>query len=469
LEPEAHKASAELDATGIPGTVYADSFLSTFLISLRDFDVAVGNPPFLRYQFIDEDSMSGLKHFEAELGKPLARVSNLWIPVFLSSLMRLRPGGVFSFIVPAECLTGISGRTVREWLASRVTELQIEIFPPRSFPGVLQEVVILSGRRGERGLDAAMVAVSDHFSDSVWHHRVDRDAATWTGMTIAPGQLDAFTYAKNLPQTHTFDKVAKLTVATVTGANDFFTYPEEIRRRYSLEGWSRPLLARSRHLSGLQLTEKDWATLKDSNEVAWLLDMGAADETSTGEAKLFEYIQLGVERGLQNRYKCRIRSPWYKVPVVSAGKLLLSKRSHRFPRLMLNEIGAATTDTIYQGSAIGAHAGTDAGIVASFHNSLTLLSSELEGRSFGGGVLELVPSEIGRLIVPHPIGFMPYIADLDKFVRTNGYDNDSLVVETNRLLAETIPELDVAILAELERARQMLLDRRMMRSSSAEM
>jgi hypothetical protein len=38
--------------------------------------------------------------------------------------------------------------------------------------------------------------------------------------------------------------------------------------------------------------------------------------------------------------------------------------------------------------------------VHSFVNSLTALSAELEGRHYGGGVLELVPSEIRELLLP---------------------------------------------------------------------
>jgi hypothetical protein len=34
-------------------------------------------------------------------------------------------------------------------------------------------------------------------------------------------------------------------------------------------------------------------------------------------------------------------------------------------------------------------------------NSLTALTAELEGRHYGGGVLELVPSEIEKLAVVH--------------------------------------------------------------------
>jgi hypothetical protein len=35
-----------------------------------------------------------------------------------------------------------------------------------------------------------------------------------------------------------------------------------------------------------------------------------------------------------------------------------------------------------------------------FYNSLTLLSAELVGRSYGGGILKLEPSEAERLLIP---------------------------------------------------------------------
>ena len=72
------------------------------------------------------------------------------------------------------------------------------------------------------------------------------------------------------------------------------------------------------------------------------------------------------------------------------GSLLLSKRSHRYPRMIVNQAGAYTTDTIYRGKAGAWRRVSARALSAGFHNSLTLLSAELEGRSFGGGVLELV-------------------------------------------------------------------------------
>src|SRR5690606_34849786 len=53
-----------------------------------------------------------------------------------------------------------------------------------------------------------------------------------------------------------------------------------------------------------------------------------------------------------------------------------------------------------------------------FINSLTALSAELEGRHYGGGVLELVPSEIEKLLLPLPSKAKISLKDLDKKVRT---------------------------------------------------
>jgi hypothetical protein len=60
-------------------------------------------------------------------------------------------------------------------------------------------------------------------------------------------------------------------------------------------------------------------------------------------------------------------------------------------------------------------------------NSLTALSAELEGRHYGGGVLELVPSEIERLLVPNPEKIKPNLKALDRSVRD--LKSDSVLVQ----------------------------------------
>lgn len=58
-------------------------------------------------------------------------------------------------------------------------------------------------------------------------------------------------------------------------------------------------------------------------------------------------------------------------------------------------------------------------LIYCFVNSLTALSAELEGRHYGGGVLELVPSEIEKLLLPIPSKTRPNLSRLDAMVRNS--------------------------------------------------
>ena len=145
----------------------------------------------------------------------------------------------------------------------------------------------------------------------------------------------------------------------------------------------------------------------------------------------------------------------------------MSKRSHLYHRLILNCAGAYTTDTIYRGRMLPAATQRPADLVASFHNSLTLLTAEIEGRSFGGGVLELVPSEVGRLLVAVPPGFGGEIERLDCLAREGSSGGDEpLIAETDKLLAKHVAGLDPSVLEQLHQARLLLLSRRMDRNGA---
>jgi hypothetical protein len=143
---------------------------------------------------------------------------------------------------------------------------------------------------------------------------------------------------------------------------------------------------------------------------------------------------------------------------------MLSKRSHKYPRLIVNSAGVVTTDTIYQGRMVKSFEGQEADLVAGFHNTVTLLTAEIEGRSFGGGVLELVPTEIGRVSVPVIRGFGQSLQCLDEIARTAGPDSDELVERTDALIVDAIQGMTSDLLTTLRDARAGLLQRRMDRT-----
>jgi len=202
-------------------------------------------------------------------------------------------------------------------------------------------------------------------------------------------------------------------VGIVTGANKFFLVKDEVVQKYDLGSWAHPMFGRSEHCPGLIYDEaqhRENAALGYPTHFLWFREANG----KRLHEKARSYLKTGEAEKLHLRYKCRVREPWYEVPSVYATPLGMLKRSHDAPRLIVNSARAYTTDTSYRLRPLGHEPET---LAASFLTALTALSAEIEGRSYGGGVLELVPSEIERLLICLPENFRPDIRLLDNLVR----------------------------------------------------
>jgi adenine-specific DNA-methyltransferase len=466
LEIEAEKVRRAYNGAGFRGEVSSQSAVSWATRTDELYDAAVGNPPFVRYQFVSAADRAATIDLGRRMDVAFAGVGNLWIGVLLGALSRLRGGGAFAFVVPSECLTGVSASVVRAWLIRECAAVRLDIFPPGSFPDVLQEILVLSGRREGSASVPLRLRLVEQLPSGVeldWLHDV-RDSGAWTKYLLAPGHVRALDAAASDARVSRVSELVAFEVSIVTGANDFFTIAAGELAAYDLGDWVRPLLPRIRHATGLRYAAADHAETEASGARAWLLDFSAARRDPCTVTGPLMYLEQGERRDLDTRYKCRIREPWYRVPGIKAGELLLSKRSHHHPRVVVNEAGVFTTDTIYRGRML-TDAITPGAVAANFHNSLTLLSAELEGRSFGGGVLELVPSEVGRLLAHADEPPAALLNELDAIARSSP-DPDALVAATDASLVRR-GLIDEDVLAELARARALLVARRLDRNRRA--
>lgn len=467
MAAEAAKTEAALRDSGLPGRVVNENVLKWAEAAPADFDIVLANPPFVRFQFISDVDKQRAKSIAARLGTAGNSVSNLWIPVFLLSLEKLRTGGVFSVILPTEFLTGVSASAVRNWLLTNTTDLTIDLFKPGSFPAVLQEVLVLTGRRiDRRSVPSATVQFHDHNGGTrSWSHDIPVGVGTWTSFLLVPDEHSALGAVQAIAEVKSVGGVAKFSVSTVTGANNYFCVTGNDVDKYDLGEWAIPMLPRSRHAPGLIFGAADEKSLDEEGLPAWMISFAADKASPENNPRALSYLGQGRAQGIDQRFKCRVRSPWYRVPVVPAGDLLLSKRSNRYPRVIANHVGVVTTDTIYRGQMLAGAPITADDFTASFHNSLTLLSAEIEGRSFGGGVLELVPSEVGSLRLPLIAGAGAELPRLDDVAR-RATDPEELVVATDEAVARLLPALDSQILSALASARRTLMTRRLERTHS---
>jgi adenine-specific DNA methylase len=109
-------------------------------------------------------------------------------------------------------------------------------------------------------------------------------------------------------------------------------------------------------------------------------------------------VEDGEEAGVHLGYKCSIRKKWWVAPSVWTPDGFLLRQIYDHPRIVSNDAGATSTDTIHR---VRVTADIDPRVLAAASlNSVTFAFSEVMGRSYGGGVLELEPREAEALPFP---------------------------------------------------------------------
>jgi len=112
-----------------------------------------------------------------------------------------------------------------------------------------------------------------------------------------------------------------------------------------------------------------------------------------------KYIAQGELQGINKGYKTGIREDWFVVPSLKISDALFIRRNNLYPRLIINDAKAYTTDTMHR---VFLKSQTNLkSFTASYYNSLSLAFTEVSGRSHGGGVLEMMPNETERVLLPY--------------------------------------------------------------------
>jgi adenine-specific DNA-methyltransferase len=402
------------------------------------FDAVIGNPPFIRYQsFPEEHRIPSFKLMNEEGLRP-TRLTNAWVPFVVLATRALRVGGRLALVLPAELLQVSYTEELREYLNRKYSHLTIVTFRRLVFNNIQQETILLLGIRGDGSrtkisfveLDDPRQLNEDHM-EAGQRAEVDLDHGRekWTQYYLTPKQLGLIREIEASNAFTSLGELADVDVGVVTGRNEFFVLSPGQAKTLGVEEYCQPLVGRSAQIPGLVLRHTDWDELSAADSRCLLMQLGPRDRSALSAAAL-SYVRQGEAKGLHQGYKCRIRLPrWWNVPSVWNPDAFLLRQIHNGPRIIVNQAAATCTDTIHRIRVKGDT--RPQWLAAASMNSLTFAFSEIRGRSYGGGVLELEPTEAEALPFPRPGGVLP-LEELDLWARRK--DPDQVLDEVDRLV-----------------------------------
>ena len=385
--------------------------IAATLLEQRRYDAVVGNPPFIRFQYFDKRERDRAFHLLNSFGYRPNGLANAWVAFVQLSAELLRDGGRLAMVVPAELLQVKYAAELRQRLPKLFTDVCIIAFDKLVFPQIQQEVVLLlaDGRRRCAGTDGhlhtkqvangkALLAQSP-LSEAVSHapERHNHQDIKWTALFLEDEEFGALKHGVGSEALHRLGELASVDVGIVTGRNSFFVISEQRAAQFDLNGITLDVVGRTSALKSIRFTRRDMRSHAKSHR-SKLLNLKGVDRRSF-PLELEEYIRQGEAQGVSKGYKCRIRDRWFDVPSVFIPDAFLFRQIHHAPLLAANEAQVTATDTIHR---VRMRDGVDcAGLCGAMVNSLTLVWSEVCGRSYGGGVLELEPREAETLPVPY--------------------------------------------------------------------
>jgi adenine-specific DNA-methyltransferase len=438
-------------------------------------DVVIGNPPYIRYQeFVGGSRLEALERASGA-GVQLTRLASSWAHFVVHAVAFLRPRGRLALIVPAELIHASYAAPLREFLRQSFEDVHVISFRQAVFPEVQEEVVLLLAAGKEQGpgrlglIEVETGSELDDLGSVLARAEVfasGEEPEKWIpGYAAHPGAV-TLDHLQNCALFRPLSDLGKANIGFVSGANEYFVLTPEEAARWKLPAPSlRSALVRARQIPGLQITTAEVARVKSRGERC-LLWLPGERLTSAEQA----YVRRGEDLGYAGRYKCRVRSPWFRVPGVVVPEAFLTYMSDVVPRLCLNRAQVISSNTLLNIRLFGIPAALRKAFVIAFYNSATLLTCERIGRSYGGGVLKLEPREADRILVPAPAlvarhkqALLDLAAQVDAALR-QGREGclDEAVAAVDAILfdGERVPH------GEMAAARRALHDRRQARARS---
>jgi len=381
----------------------------------------VCNPPYVRHHHLPTNEKRRLRAAAvASSGTDLNGLAGLYCYFMLLAHRWMTPDGLAIWLVPSEFMDVKYGLPLKDYLLNRVALLRIHRFDPRD--AQFDDADVSSAVVCFRNSDPAPgQKVEFTYGGSLEKPRVRRlldrralDPKTkWTravfGLQLGRGGPSEFVLSDLF--------VVKRGIAT--GANSFFLLGDARAKELGLpREFLRPILPSPRLLR----TDEVCADANGDPLIEprlLLLDCRLPEaDVRDRYPGLWEYLQTGVAAGLNCRYLCGSRSPWYAQEERAPAPFLCtymgrsSGKTGAF-RFILNRSCAVATNVylmLYPRAGLARMLQDDPMLTRRVYSALQDIPGDDligAGRVYGGGLHKLEPKELSAVTLDRVAAMLP--------------------------------------------------------------
>ena len=415
------------------------------VLGKEQYDLILGNPPYIRYQYLKESQREMQSQILTSHGMKANKLINAWVAFIVACVQLLSEKGKIAFVIPAEILQVAYAEDLRLYLANNLAKITLITFERLVFPDIEQEVVVFIGEKGEEEKGIRIIEMDDLSGFSRLNlgqngfQKLQHVKEKWTKYFVTTAEMTLIQKLRADKRFAKFSEYGTINVGITTGNNSYFSITEETSEQYHLDEVTLPLIGRSSHAHGIYFTREDWENNRATGKRARLITFPEIPYEEYPVAHK-EYISLGERSNEHTGYKCSIRDRWYIVPSVWVPDVFFLRRNNLYPKFVLNRCGAVSTDTMHR---MKFNVGVDPeDVLLAYYNSISFAFTEICGRSYGGGVLEILPGEMGNILLPK-------IEHIDTSLRNSILEKVDRIVRKDENIEKALDLVDQEVLVNL--------------------
>lgn len=393
----------------------------------RKFNAVIGNPPYVSYHnMFDSQRQVAVKL--GQLGDfKLGRVSSLWAYFVLHGFGFLKIGGRAAWVLPGSLLNSDYGKELLHGITPQFKRVVVISLSQRLFlsegTDESTEILLCDGWQqgpAQYGVEVRRAATVDKCRQllSSWHLQSWKGAAL-NGRAMftlfSRGSLSGYYELLEHESVTRLGNIAKILIGIVTGDNKFFVIDKEVAKQNNISPNQLTFIfSKFRFATGLILKASDLLDTYEDGGRCLLVNRPSIERSASA---VKAYLETFPKDLIAKNATFAKRGVWH---CPDDGKIpdgFFPYMNHTGPRIVLNDAAKNSTNTIHRLYFKTPITIANKKLAAiSMLTTFSQLSAEIEGRTYGSGVLKHEPSEAMNISMFMPTDILP--AEIDRAAKT---------------------------------------------------